>query len=324
MKFRQATLFTVFRLIVVIIVVGYAVTSPLLPRSVFAQTLIQRHPYPLFAYQTPTLPPLHPGFGIAGIQWVNYKNPIGSFNLITGATSTLRSSNLRYKKARDIGPQWTRTVLWWYMVEPYQPFFDGDYFQPYPESFSEEYINLAKVNSEYGYCLVETDRPDPPDVAYWVWDAYDELLANLAANNLETVLVLQGIPRCHQPRHPNPDPGKEPTLSVPSIESLENPIFQTTTGTTDKLCWEANSRCDVSEVVIGINRENPWAYFVYHAVLRYGDQVKYWQVWNEQNDPMKYWPPQQGCEDLADCYARLLEVTFWAAEYAQCFVSQIC
>ncbi|NJM07726.1 VWA domain-containing protein [Candidatus Gracilibacteria bacterium] len=60
-----------------------------------------------------------------------------------------------------------------------------------------------------------------------------------------------------------------------------------------------------------INPRNGWANYIYQVVTRYADRVQHYQIWNEFNDEVQYWPgtPEQ--------FARLVEVTAEATRLAE-------
>jgi len=190
------------------------------------------------------------------------------------------TANNRYDRAvNDFGASWTRWVLWWHDVERYN-----------------NYGGAGDATGEpmCGDDLSQRLLPNDPQIR-WTWGLtsplptgstasrqYDEVLAADQARGLNTLIVLQGVPRCRQ---------TVPSLPEVKPANLGESVFN-------------NSAQGCSS---GINPRNYWAYFVHQAVSRYGNQVRYWQVWNEPN---LAWPgtPAE--------YARLVQVTYQAATCA--------
>lgn len=181
----------------------------------------------------------------------------------------------RYKLATDIGAKWNRWPLWFHDVAPYST------FNTPPYGFESEHCKQLKQN-------IQTNPPDPNT---WNWANYGQLIDADKSKGLQTLIILQGAPHCFQ--------HSSATGSVPG--NLKSKIFLDAGGAPTDI------------LAIKINPDNYWAYFVYNAVYRYGDRVKYWQVWNEE-DTQKYWPLTSTLT-TAD-YARMVEVTYWAKELA--------
>lgn len=188
--------------------------------------------------------------------------------------NTLAHATDRYAKAKAIGATTSRWVLEWARIERY-----GD----------DLYV-----------C------PDPMPEPTWEWGQREDVIERDAVElggEAATLLVLMGAaPKCYQAtvrgeqvaapigldapifRGYDPDRGgfyitEDPTAALPGID--------------------------------GINPGNPWARFVYMAVEKYGEAVKYWQVWNEPNLE-HFW----AWYDQPDKYARLLEVAYFAAQHS--------
>jgi hypothetical protein len=128
------------------------------------------------------------------------------------------------------------------------------------------------------------------------WALYDEAVSNDVEYGLRTDAILLGTPSIYY------QPGAVPT-------GLYEPVFRDGTDTPG-----SGKR---------INRDNPWAEFVYEAVNRYkpggalaqregwgrGRGIRVWEIWNEP-DFSTFWGGS--VED----YARLLEVAYLAARQA--------
>ncbi|MBV9787017.1 MAG: hypothetical protein JOZ51_02505, partial [Chloroflexi bacterium] len=177
----------------------------------------------------------------------------------------------RLDRAKTLGTGWNRVVLAWYDVEPYN---DIDNEQD-PDRWGPQEP-----------CTGVPTAPIPMD--RWLWPEYDQTVNNARLQGIETLFVLQGVPQCWQISPSNRRP-----------VSLGAPIFQTAGGPSDSI---ANAT--------GINPANGWAHYVFQAVVRYGDRVTYWQVWNEVNG--KFWESPSTPQE----FARMVEVTYWAAKYA--------
>lgn len=139
----------------------------------------------------------------------------------------------------------------------------------------------------------------PISPSHWDWSGYEDLVTGDAAlpGTSQTLIVLNGVPKCYQ----SPDGDTLYSKNVPV--GLDEPMFLKSDGTTSTdFENEAASGDD------GINPANPWGCFVYYAVKQFGDKVKYWQVWNEENSS-DYWPLE------AQDYSRLVEVAYFAARH---------
>jgi hypothetical protein len=128
------------------------------------------------------------------------------------------------------------------------------------------------------------------------WGLYDEAVRNDVRYNLRTDAILLGTPRAHAD-----------SRNVPT--NLGEPVFSDGTDTpgAGKL----------------INPNNPWARFVYAAVMRYkpgGEMalaegwtprqgVRVWEIWNEP-DLNNFWG------GTTEEYARLLKVAYLAVRHA--------
>lgn len=215
--------------------------------------------------QTPTYQLTFNDFGMNNIHFIDVNgNP---------ASQDMTDVQDRYRASADIGAKWNRWVLWFHLIAPY-----NDLNQcPQPENIQIDEAAWQNYDN-----LVSLDHHDT--------------LSNGQDNGTSTafnsLIVLQGAPRCFQVSPPNSDPA-----------NLYSDIFLDNGGQGTKDLATATR----------INPANYWAYFVYAAVSRYGDKVQYWQVWNEEditNPDYRYWTLP-----LED-YARMVEVTYWAAKLA--------
>ena len=206
----------------------------------------------------------------------------------------------RYEiSTRNLGARSTRWVLWWHDIERYNN------YQGAPDAVGEPSCDDSTVNA----------LPSGDPRIFWTWSSinqhppgnpeprrrFDQLLDADVSHGLETLLVLQGVPRCRQ--------------EIPNVKvmprNLSEPVFLDRNGRPDhRIGWYGARELDNFQPRAGrINPANPFAYFVFKAVERYGDRVHWWQVWNEVDTPT-YWP------GTAEEYARLVEVAFHAARYA--------
>ncbi len=258
----------------------------------------------LFAQDVPIYPIAdQESFGIDSVNT--------SPGLVNGETGTIHdqvASNWRYQAARGLGASWTRWVLWWHDVERYNLYTPAD---------EGDAINEASCNDTSMDAI-------PPSEVQWTWNSndsvpendriryYDELVAADAAQGLNTLIVLQGVPRCRQIT-PN-------TIVAP--RNLDEPIFLDESGfPSHDIDWSTARSLDSEPADSRINPENRFAYFVFKAVERYGDRVRYWQVWNEPNQILpsgsRVWPQSQPkFPDSERAFARLLEVAYHAGKYA--------
>lgn len=155
----------------------------------------------------------------------------------------------------------------------------------------------------YWYYLADCiDCATQAEPANWNWDKYEDLASRDRDNGLHSLVVFQGVPVCLR---------IAPDRQVPI--GLDTPMFRRPNGNPTDRPGQAAAG------VAGINPANPWAQFVFHAVARLGDRVKYWEVWNEPNAYCPDNPGREGCYwagTMAD-YVRLVEVTALAAKHAR-------
>jgi hypothetical protein len=264
---------------------------------------------PLLLPRPPATPPAQaqslPLAGRFGMNNVNYSDGLTNRanNQPNGTMSRPLLAASRYVSAtQELGANWTRWVLWWHDVERYNNYVNSS-GTPSADAPGEPVCNDQTLN---------TILPTDPQI-HWTWGAaatlpapnsdprqFDEVVQGDQSAGLQTLIVLQGTPRCRQVT-PN-------TTVMP--RNLGEPIFVNNANPPQS---DPNLNY-TSPNIGGINPNNPWAYFVYQAVLRYGDRVKHWQVWNEPNSA---WPGS-GPE-----YARLVEVAFHAAKYARADVKLV-
>jgi hypothetical protein len=233
---------------------------------------------------------VHPETSAFGKQAVNPANPVDAANLAAQAgtyqltfndfginninsADTIASTDVanRYQKAIAIGAKWNRWVLWFDRVAPYN---------------NPQYPNKAA-------CQQITDHPE---TIQWNWGKYDDangdgnlddgLVAQDVSQGLDTLIVLQGAPNCFQKTWDKSEP-----------DNLYTKVF-----------LDNGSLTDTPSATATINPANYWADFVYAAGDKFGDRVKYFQIWNEE-DTLAYWT--LGASD----YARMVEVTYLATQY---------
>lgn len=234
---------------------------------------------------------------------------------VAGSIQDAGAAGYRYQiSTRNLGARSTRWVLWWHDVERYNNY-NGS-----PDAVDEPFCDDSSVNA-----LLAGD----PQIR-WTWSnespnpgneepsrRFDELVAADILHGLDPLIVLQGVPRCRQER---------PNVWV-KPRNLSEPIFLDGNGQPDhRLEWTDAGRLDGQPVATRINPANPFAYFVFQAVRRYGDRVRWWQVWNEVDAhcpgqaPTPEWCVWPGTPEE---YARLVEVAYHAAKYANPEVSLV-
>lgn len=130
------------------------------------------------------------------------------------------------------------------------------------------------------------DRVEPQP-GRWSWNAYDELVTSDVEHGLRTNAILLGVPEFHRDDQ--------------TISNLYEPIFA--------------DGYDSPGPGKSINRDNPWARYVYEVAKRYrpggtlallngwdeGEGIRVWEVWNEPDYPM-FW--KGGVRD----YTRMLKI----------------
>jgi hypothetical protein len=155
----------------------------------------------------------------------------------------------------------------------------------------------------YWYYLADCiDCATQAEPANWNWAKYEDLVSRDRDNGLHSLVVFQGVPECLR---------IAPNKQVPI--GLDTPMFRRPNGDATDRPGQAAAG------VAGINPANPWAQFVFHAVDRLGDRVKYWEVWNEPNAYCPDNPERPGCywAGTMPDYMRLIEVTSLAAKHAR-------
>lgn len=128
-------------------------------------------------------------------------------------------------------------------------------------------------------------QPSPSGLDNSIIQAYDDLLKDAAATNIDTLGVLLGAPAwAEDPAYPRcPDGNPDHCRSFYYMPRNLN------------LPWD--------------DPNNYWGRFVNQIVSRYKNRVHAWEIWNEPNlDEFWYKPPAE--------YARLLQVAWQAAKAA--------
>jgi hypothetical protein len=282
-------------------------------------------------------------------------NSITASEGLTTGPGTMASASQRYANAKAVGAGVNRWVLYWHDVERYN-------YHISTGSQGEENIiyNQKNINCDstpnYNPAGVPTtsinkydNRLDPKD-SVWTWSLadvqtinatatipgggaanlpkreFDEIVKLDAQNEIDTLIVLQGVARCRQQVAENDVIPYG--LNNPTNANEANAVFVDEQGN-PKFDWDYtkamnayNTRSNTALTKADfINPNNPWAFYVFKAIERYGidsscglgtttNCVKYFQIWNEVNDPNTYWPHTK------EEYAFMVQASYHAGKFA--------